>query len=705
MAVNRFSRPIDSQFINTYVPIPFEQMMQAGAMKQQRYDQNSAAMDASVARAEDINAIPNSIDARERDAALGRIHDIRDKFYGKDLSDSMVVRQLNNEIRKAVSPSDIKKWEGSFAGWQNYKKNEAVMTSKGQQVYNPTDFANYDSSTTGVFSGLPTMDLGALPQKEMSDFLSKPEMKYKRVEDEYGAIGTEHYRDVNEIYALIENEKEFSQLAGSPAMQQFMEKNQMKVADLKDHLRGMAPSFVKTTGTGFSFPPGSGKANEYVDPYGGVYRTPGAGGVENYTATEVKRGLEQDVATLVAGETLLTNMEKDGSGYTEEEVERQRASNEQQRNLNTAKKTKIDNTLTQVEADFADPIEAVYDKYMGLLVSEENLSKKQARRVLERGLVTGEEEEKVRLTEDDEADTAERITRNTGQALGGAGRAMLDPFEGIGRKMRGGTMGLIENFNDEMQGLRLDQKKAEKVALSEAFSQTNTADLMLVSQRKKSNGYVEVEDQNGDFHQSHIYNQVTSQITGHPEEFVVKSSNSTINDNMNEYLNNVKMSKEWNLDLRGASSVVDKDGAVTLFYDLTGPKDKESGSIQVTISDPFQIENIVKDYITQGDPIAAARMSYGWLMPQAIQNAGVEDTSYGIYRQNLDPTTMSSKPVIRDKVEVHFDDVKGIYTVKVRNAKGVMEKVDNGTINTENALGNALIEIQMMALGQDPRKG
>ena len=51
MAVNRYDQPIDSQFINTYVPIPFEQMLQAGAMKQQRYDQSAAAIDQSIANA------------------------------------------------------------------------------------------------------------------------------------------------------------------------------------------------------------------------------------------------------------------------------------------------------------------------------------------------------------------------------------------------------------------------------------------------------------------------------------------------------------------------------------------------------------------------------------------------------------------------------------------------------------------------------
>ena len=203
MAVNRFDRPIDSQFINTYVPIPFEQMMQAGAMKQQRYDQSAAAMDASVARAEQITAIPNSRDALERDAALDRIYSIRDKYAGKDLSNSMVIRQLNNEIRSAVKPADIKKWESSFAGYENYKKNEAAMTARGQRVYNPTDFTNYDSSTTGVFTGVPTMDLGAGVEPAIAAYLTKPRIVSTEEQEDSGRWSFHQRRSLTSIQAHI----------------------------------------------------------------------------------------------------------------------------------------------------------------------------------------------------------------------------------------------------------------------------------------------------------------------------------------------------------------------------------------------------------------------------------------------------------------------------------------------------------------------
>jgi len=706
MAVNRFDRPIDSQFINTYSPIPFEQMMQAGAMKQQRYDQTAGAMDASIARAEEIGAMPDSVDARNRDAALDTLYTIRDKYSTMDLSNSMVVRQLNNEIRSAASPSDIRKWEESRAGWESYQKQKALMHSKGQQVYDDYDFKDYDSSVSGVFSGMPMMDLGQQAELEIDRFLKTAQHDTREIPLPSGRMALERYTDSGILETLIDNDA--GSLLKSPAIQQLMEKGGMDETAFRQSLKKRIPNYMTSDITSASWRPGTGQDNTTLDPYGGVYRTVGEGGIENWSAREVKAGLEQDVATLIAGEELLKNMEKEGSGYTEEEIKRVRNSNEKQSNLNTAKKIKIDGALSQVESEFVEPRESIYDKYMGLLVVEENLSKKQARRILDRGLIIPEEQkERTRLEREEGISRGEemvdvtlnRVARNTGNTLFDAGESIVDILKGMGRKMGGGTLGLIESFNDEMQGLRLNQKKAEKLALSEAFSQTNTADVMLVSQRKKSNGYVEVEDLAGDFHQSHIYNQVSSQITSHPEEFVAKSSNSNINDDMNEYLKKAHNSEEWSLDLRGASSVVDKDGAVTLLYDLNGPKDKESGSIEVTISDPFQIENIAKDFVTQGDPIAAARMSYGWLMPQAISNEGATHASYDIYKQNLDLNTIKSKPIITDKVEVHFDAQKGTYSITIKGKEVAKD------IKDIDQVGNRLIEIQMMALGQDPRKG
>ena len=37
MAISRFDSPAQAEFMQTYVPVPFEELMQAGAVQQQRW--------------------------------------------------------------------------------------------------------------------------------------------------------------------------------------------------------------------------------------------------------------------------------------------------------------------------------------------------------------------------------------------------------------------------------------------------------------------------------------------------------------------------------------------------------------------------------------------------------------------------------------------------------------------------------------------
>ena len=38
MPVNIYDQPFQAQYMNTYVPMPYQEILQAGAMKQERHD-------------------------------------------------------------------------------------------------------------------------------------------------------------------------------------------------------------------------------------------------------------------------------------------------------------------------------------------------------------------------------------------------------------------------------------------------------------------------------------------------------------------------------------------------------------------------------------------------------------------------------------------------------------------------------------------
>ena len=132
MAINRYDTPARSEFINTYVPIPFEQMVAAGQVQQQRYDQAAAALDQKLADAANLKAIPNSVDYQYIQGVQSQMRDIADEYAQKDLANPVIRRQLNQKIRGSIDASRIRAIQDSYAGWATQQQHKARLISRRQ---------------------------------------------------------------------------------------------------------------------------------------------------------------------------------------------------------------------------------------------------------------------------------------------------------------------------------------------------------------------------------------------------------------------------------------------------------------------------------------------------------------------------------------------------------------------------------------------
>jgi len=157
MAVNRFEQPIASEFINTFVPIPFTEMMQAGQMKQQRYDQGAAAADATIQRAEMFTAIAGTPDDKERIRTMDKLHEIRDSYVGKDLGDSFVYRQLINDINSNIDKPWLQAMQESRTVWDEAQKGKRTlaMNNKWNPALDKDPGSTWNSKEMGVYNYAP----------------------------------------------------------------------------------------------------------------------------------------------------------------------------------------------------------------------------------------------------------------------------------------------------------------------------------------------------------------------------------------------------------------------------------------------------------------------------------------------------------------------------------------------------------------------
>jgi hypothetical protein len=179
MPVNRYDQPAQAQFMNTYVPIPFEQMMAAGQAKQGRYDKASSAVDSAIAATDEIQAIPFSDDERRAKEYATNMRAIRDEYMTKDISDPFVLREMSNKLRSSVNTEDIKHIQQSNQGWISYNKQLADLEGKGVPMPEElrTRFEGYDSRK-GVFTGNASAYLD--PMQETSNFFKEVRPRWSR---------------------------------------------------------------------------------------------------------------------------------------------------------------------------------------------------------------------------------------------------------------------------------------------------------------------------------------------------------------------------------------------------------------------------------------------------------------------------------------------------------------------------------------------
>ena len=137
--VNLYDKPIGAQFIETYVPIPFEQIAQVGAEKQRRYDVGMQGLGQLQDTASQLKFIPG-MGVDDSDEAYIRytqktVQDIANKYSKMDLSNSIVQQQMEREIRTKIDKPRIQRMQESQSTWEANQKLTAQLEAAG--LYNP----------------------------------------------------------------------------------------------------------------------------------------------------------------------------------------------------------------------------------------------------------------------------------------------------------------------------------------------------------------------------------------------------------------------------------------------------------------------------------------------------------------------------------------------------------------------------------------
>ena len=218
MAINRYDTPAEAKFINTYVPIPFEQLYTLGKEAKNSVDAALAETDAALAKWSEFQS-PSAVDTNTwYNETVGRANPIIEEMSANP--DMIKSAEGRAKLQSAIRNADRAKLSTLLQSKENLvsrqKMNQELMA---RGMYNPewhnVDFLNYDTTTAGTFN-----DVSPLAYKSIQD-LTEP--YYKGIQDSFlQTKGGYDYTGVTpEMIANIADTN-FSGIVNTPEAQKHM---------------------------------------------------------------------------------------------------------------------------------------------------------------------------------------------------------------------------------------------------------------------------------------------------------------------------------------------------------------------------------------------------------------------------------------------------------------------------------------------------
>lgn len=171
MATNRFDKPIESEYISQYTPIPFEQLYAIGKANNERVDKAYQDLGNQFTKWSEFRS-PSAVDTKRwYDLTVGAGQDIVNKLAANpDLIKTAEGRSLIQSFINTRPYNELSQLQQSREGLlQRQKVNQQLMLSgKYNPMWHDVDFSNYNTLDSRVFN-----DVAPLAYKSEVD-LVKP---------------------------------------------------------------------------------------------------------------------------------------------------------------------------------------------------------------------------------------------------------------------------------------------------------------------------------------------------------------------------------------------------------------------------------------------------------------------------------------------------------------------------------------------------
>ena len=219
MAINRYDTPAEARFINTYAPLPFEQLYTLGKEAKNSVDAALAETDAALAKWSEFQS-PSAVDTNTwYNETLGKAQPtIAEMAANPDLIKDPTYRAKLQATIRNVDRAKLSTLLQSKENLQSRQKINQELMVRG--MYNPewhgVDFLNYDTTQAGTFN-----DVSPLAYKSIQDLT---EEYYKGIQDSFiKKEGGYNYTGVTRDRIAEIADTNFSGVVNTPEAQKHMQ--------------------------------------------------------------------------------------------------------------------------------------------------------------------------------------------------------------------------------------------------------------------------------------------------------------------------------------------------------------------------------------------------------------------------------------------------------------------------------------------------
>lgn len=241
--VNRYDQPAQAQFINTYAPIPFQQLYTLGKESNARVDKAISDLSGALDKWSDFRS-PSAKDTKAwYDETMGRAKPIIDRLAKNiDMIKTPEGRAQINSLINNVDRFKLATLKQSKEGLQQRMEMNQRLAAAGKfnEIWHGIDFENYDTLNQGVFNDVSPLAYKDI--RELSDpFYSKLDKGFLGTKGGYDYFGN----TVSDLERVAD--AHLNDVVNTPEGRKHMEVyKQMTGADDEQALKWLRDSMVQS---------------------------------------------------------------------------------------------------------------------------------------------------------------------------------------------------------------------------------------------------------------------------------------------------------------------------------------------------------------------------------------------------------------------------------------------------------------------------